>query len=296
MLAPIYFLAAKKFKNIGNIYAPEKRSTIVMYTIMLIITLFLTFSGQTIYRSGDVLNPNYLGLAIEFLTCFLILFAVYLLLYENKSQNEKEVINHLLYENKKQYQLKKESIDLINHKCHDLKHQIEDLKNMQTEDRNETLNKLQKEIMIYDINIHTNNDVLDIILMEKQLYCINKNIKLSYLGNAEQLKFIDSIDIYTLFGNALDNALEAVEKLDDNNKMININVDTYLNNIMISIVNFYDGKLNVDNGQINTTKEDVGFHGYGISSIKSIVKKYHGVTNISYHNNVFTLKILIPYI
>ena len=80
--------------------------------------------------------------------CFLILFAVYLLLYENKSQNEKEVINHLLYENRKQYQLKKESIDLINHKCHDLKHQIEDLKNMQTEDRNETLNKLQKEIMI----------------------------------------------------------------------------------------------------------------------------------------------------
>ncbi len=296
LLAPIYFLAAKKFKNIGNIYAPEKRSTIVMYIIMLIITLFLTFSGQTIYRSGDVLNPNYLGLAIEFLTCFLILFAVYLLLYENKRQNEKEVINHLLYENKKQYQLKKESIDLINHKCHDLKHQIEDLKNMQTEDRNETLNKLQKEIMIYDINIHTNNDVLDIILMEKQLYCINKNIRLSYLGNAEQLKFIDSIDIYTLFGNALDNALEAVEKLDDNNKMININVDTYLNNIMISIVNFYDGKLNVDNGQINTTKEDVGFHGYGISSIKSIVKKYHGVTNISYHNNVFTLKILIPYI
>ncbi len=122
LLIPIYFLAAKKFKNIGNVYAPEKRSTIVMYTIMLIITLFLTFSGQTIYRSGDVLNPNYLGLAIEFLTCFLILFAVYLLLYENKSQNEKEVINHLLYENKKQYQLKKESIDLINHKCHDLKH------------------------------------------------------------------------------------------------------------------------------------------------------------------------------
>ena len=148
---------------------------------------------------------------------------------------------------------------------------------MKTEDRNETLNKLQKEIMIYDINIHTNNDVLDIILMEKQLHCINKNIKLSYLGNAEQLKFIDSIDIYTLFGNALDNALEAVEKLDDNNKMININVDTYLNNIMISIVNFYDGKLN-------------------ISSIKSIVKKYHGVTNISYQNNVFSLKILIPFI
>ena len=49
-----------------------------MYTIMLIITLFLTFSGQTIYRSGDVLNPNYLGLAIEFLTCFLILFMIYL--------------------------------------------------------------------------------------------------------------------------------------------------------------------------------------------------------------------------
>lgn len=78
--------------------------------------------------------------------------------------------------------------------------------------------------------------------------------------------------------------------------MININVDTYLNNIMISIVNFYDGKLNIDNGQINTTKDNVGFHGYGISSIKSIVKKYHGVTNISYQNNVFSLKILIPFI
>lgn len=293
ILLVVYFFIIKKFKNIGNLYAPEKNSTIIMYTFMLIITLFLTFSGQTIYRDIDVLNPNYLGLAIELLTCFLILFAVYLLLYENKRKNENEIINHLLYENSKQFNLKKESIDLINRKCHDLKHQIDDLKNMTTENRLETLNRLQKEIMMYDINIHTCNEVLDIILMEKQLYCINKNIKLSYLGNAGSLRIMDSSDIYTLFGNALDNSIEAVEKLDVNKRIIDINIDDYFDNIMISISNYYNGKLDIQNGVINTIKEDKRFHGYGLSSIKSIVKKYKGEMVVSHKNNTFILKISI---
>lgn len=294
ILVPTYFFISRKFKNIGNVYAPERRSTTILYTLMLILTLFLSFAGQDIYRRPGVENPDYLGLLIELSISALILFSVFLLLYENKRKNEKEIINQLLHENNKQFLLKKDSIDLINRKCHDLKHQIEDLKTMQVVDRNEVLNKLQKEIMIYDINIHTNNEVLDIILMEKELYCLNNNIKLSYLGDASKLKTIDTSDIYTLFGNAIDNAIEASEKLEIPQRIISVNIDNYMGNILINITNYFDGTLEKKDGTILTRKEKNGYHGYGLSSIKSIVKKYKGIISISSENNIFNLKIMIP--
>ena len=287
-----YLSLVRQFKGLTSIYMPNKKSTIFVYAIILILTIFLCFAGQYVYRSNDVTNPNYIGVAIEFLICILVLFVQYFLYAENKRKVEKDIVDQLLYENSRQYELKKESITLINQKCHDMKHQIAALRAMSLDDKEDTIKKLSDEIMIYDSSIKTNNEVLDVLLMEKQLYCINKGIRLTYLGDGSLLKNISTTDLYTIFGNALDNAIEAVTNIDK--KVIDISLEEYNGLALVSISNYCKGNLKMENGIPNTTKDDKNYHGFGISSIKAVVKKYHGIMNINVKDNIFRLTLLLP--
>ncbi len=287
-----YLSLVRQFKGLTSIYMPNKKSTIFVYIIILAFTVFLCFAGQYVYRSNDVTNPNYIGVAIEFLICILVLFVQYFLYAENKRKVEKDIVDQLLYENSRQYELKKESIALINQKCHDMKHQIAALRTMSLDDKEDTIKKLSDEIMIYDSSIKTNNEVLDVLLMEKQLYCINKGIRLTYLGDGSLLRNISTTDLYTIFGNALDNAIEAVTDIDK--KVIDISLEEYNGLALVSISNYCKGNLKMENGIPNTTKGDKNYHGFGISSIKAVVKKYRGIMNINVKDNIFRLTLLLP--
>lgn len=292
VLTITYFLLVRPFKGLTSIYMPNKKSSIFVYIVILILTVFLCFAGQYIYRGDDVLHPEYIGFTVEILVCILVLFIQYFLYAENKRKSEKDIVDQLLHENSRQYELKKESISLINQKCHDMKHQISALRNMSIDDKEDTIKKLSEEIMIYDSSIRTNNETLDVLLMEKQLYCINKGIRLTYLGDGSLLKGISTTDLYTIFGNALDNAIEAVSLTDK--KVIDISLKEHDGMVLVSISNYYSREIEMENGLPKTSKEDKNYHGFGIRSINTVVKKYHGMMNISTKDNIFRLNILLP--
>ncbi len=293
LLILTYFILVRPFKGLTSIYMPKKKSSIFVYITILILTIFLCFAGQYIYRGDDLSNPEYVGGALEFLVCILVLFIQYFLYAENKTKSEKDIVDQLLYENSRQYELKKESINLINQKCHDMKHQIAALRTMSIDDKEDTIKKLSEEIMIYDSSIKTNNEALDVLLMEKQLFCINKGIRLTYLGDGSLLKDISTTDLYTIFGNALDNAIEAVSNIDK--KVIDISLKEYDGMALVSISNYCTSSLEMVNGIPKTSKKDKRYHGFGISSIKTVVKKYHGIMDINVKDNIFRLNILFPF-
>lgn len=295
ILSLAYLLLKRKFVDLKQIYFPKKKLTPFYYAFMLILVIFLTFASQNVFQNGSTSaipnNPNYLGPVFGFLTCVLVLLTYYLLFSTNEALREKEIIDQLLYENEKQYEMKKTSIDVINQKCHDMKHQINALKRIDNSERDEILNKLEQDIMIYDIRIDTKNHILDTILMEKQLYCMSNNIKLSYLGDASLLNKMDTIDIYTLFGNALDNAIESTVKLEEEKRSIDMYIDNIDSKLVITISNFFDGNIKIENNKILTSKKDKEYHGFGVASIKNIAKKYNGKTKITTENDIFTITI-----
>ena len=87
-----------------------------------------------------------------------------------KEQYEKRAGNHSasLASTKGQYQLSKETIELINHKCHDLKHQVQAIRAVKDEKERETyLEKIEKSVQIYSAIVRTGNEILDTILTEK---------------------------------------------------------------------------------------------------------------------------------
>ena len=103
-----------------------------------------------------------------------------------------------------------------------------------------------------------------------------------------------SADVYSLFGNALDNAIEAVMKLQDKSKrVIGLKVYSVGGLVTVNIKNFYQGKIDLNaEGLPATTKSDKAYHGYGMKSIHMIVEKYDGNLSVQTKDEVFNLNIL----
>lgn len=187
--------------------------------------------------------------------------------------------------------ISKETIDMINIKCHDFRHQIRELGKQQNINE-EAIANINKLINIYDQSIKTENEALNVILTEKSLKCAKHNIKFSCLVDGTILDFISEEDIYSLFGNILDNAIDALVSTTIKDKEIVLKVKKTGNMITISEKNAYEGNLNIQNGVIRSSKADLTHHGYGLKSIKMVAEKYNGTMEIDHSNNVFLVTLL----
>lgn len=189
----------------------------------------------------------------------------------------------------------KENIEIINRKCHDLKHQIGELKRMGPgEARDSYIKEIEDAVMIYGSAIQTGCETLNLILMEKMLLCQDKGIQLSCISDGGNLDFMNPVDMYTLFGNALDNALESVVQVPPQYRIISLKITQMGGMVSIHLENYTHNTLEMVGDLPKTTKSDPQFHGYGMMSIRHIVKKYKGDMSISVKNHMFVLNILFP--
>ena len=260
----------------------------------IFILLLTTFLPILFSNSGE--DGNVLFLLYALMGDILVIFIEFNLLYEGKLLRQNEMMEHILLVGQRQYQISKDTIELINMKSHDLKHQIKALRNMKNEDMKEDVFKeIEQAILLYDYSIKTGNDTLDVILMEKSLYSEKNRIKLTCMADGTRLDFMKAYDIYSIFGNILDNAIESVCKEEDEEKrIISLNVGGRGKILKIHIENYFNGELIFENGLPKTTKEDANFHGYGMMSVRHIIEKYDGNMVATWENNLFVVNILIP--
>lgn len=217
---------------------------------------------------------------------------------EKKQQVELEfdLMQQLWHRQQEQFQLSQENIDLINRKCHDLKHQMSALRQLKdTAEIDKQLGEMEHSVMIYDSVVKTGNPVLDTVLTEKSLYCEEHQIQMTCMADGGKLDFIDQVDLYTIFGNALDNAIESVSKLNDPKKrIIQVVVFNEKDLLMIRVGNYYEGKLRLENGLPMTTKQDKDYHGFGLKSIRFTAEKYGGGISAQIKDQYFFLHVLLP--
>ena len=262
----------------------------VVLLVDIILNAVIVYINDNYNKAYTIVNCIY-----NLLCCSMVLYIQFSLATNKHLKSELQTTMQLLKQAEDQYKSSKENVDIINLKCHDLKHQLtEYAKNGKLD--SELLGELENVINIYDSTIKTGNEALDLILSEKSLICQKKDIKLTCLADCSKLNFINKTDLYSLFGNLIDNAMEAVYKIQDVDKRhINLVVKNVNSFVSISIDNYYEGNIVLlDNGLPKTTKEDKDYHGYGMKSIQLIVNKYDGDLNISLDNNVFSLFIMFP--
>lgn len=227
-----------------------------------------------------------------------ILFAYHAQLIELQMKIDFDNMQNILDMQYANYQIAKKSVDMVNQKYHDLKHQINILREeFGSGDALKYLDKMQSEIESYEAQNKTGNKILDTILTGKSLYCQQNDIKLTVVADGSLVNFMDIMDISSLFGNALDNAIESVGAIHDKEKrLIHLTISQNKGFVRIRIENCYGGELDFENGLPQTTKKDRNYHGYGLKSIKSVVQKYNGSVTIVAKDGWFELRILIPII
>lgn len=223
--------------------------------------------------------------------CITLLYLQSALFKKSSMRKELETIQLLWHQQKGQYQLSKETIELINHKCHDLKHQVQAIRAVKDEKERETyLEKIEKSVQIYSAIVRTGNEILDTILTEKSLICENSGIHINCVADD-----MNPVDLYTLFGNALDNAIEAVRKLESKEKrVIDIMLYERQSFLMLQIVNPMCGEVKFEDGLPLTTKAKNGYHGYGMKSMLHTIQKYEGHLTTEVKNGCFYFNVMLP--
>ncbi|GAA0803684.1 sensor histidine kinase [Faecalicatena orotica] len=225
-----------------------------------------------------------------------ILYAYHIQRIDLRTKLELESVQNILHNQYIQYQQSQEAMDIINYKYHDLKHHIIALKSEGNDQkRNEYLDKMEEEIQHYEAQNKTGNQVLDTLLTSKNLYCMKNQISMTSVADGSSFGFMDVMDICSIFGNALDNAIECEKKIADPEKrLIHVSAFTQKNFLIIRFENYYEGVLTFDEQLPVTTKKEPQFHGYGLKSLRYTVRKYGGEVDVSAQDNWFNLKILIP--
>ncbi len=191
------------------------------------------------------------------------------------------------------YQSKQADEERVKSIYHDMKNHLLVLQNKEnTEESQKMIKEIQNQIENYENYEHTGNSFLDIIIKDKLKIAKEKQIDLMVAIDFKDINFIEPLDISTIFGNSIDNAIEGTEKLQKENRVILVKAGKVNNFISIVVENNYNENEKLGNRK--TTKKDTFLHGYGISNIKNAVEKYNGTCTITKENGKFTLKILIP--
>ena len=200
----------------------------------------------------------------------------------------------LWQEDRKHYELQKENIEIINIKCHDLRHRIRDFR-AHGAIGEQAFEELERSIHIYDALIKTDNEVLDVILSGYMLRCRKDKIELTCMLDGRAVAFMEEMDLYSLFGNMLENAYEYEQSVqEEDNRFISLRVSQAEGKVTIHMENYFIGNVRISDGVVATTKGDVNYHGFGMKSMKRIAEKYGGKMKVTVADGMFQTEIVLP--
>ncbi len=291
-LIVMYIILAHFFTPKSKLIHNKRTTRNVIFISVATVTLVnVLICISRVYESQSfmlsmVTKVLYMGLAF---TVLLVCAGIF-------SQSEKEqqiiILQQLWRQDKAQFESIKANMDVINMKCHDLKHILNKIGGKLTE---EEVLSLREAIEFYDSNIKTGNEVLDVVLCEKAMTCQKNSITFSCMADGAQLDFLTPVQIYSLFGNIIDNAMEAVKTLPRREeKIISLTCRVTEDVLKIEESNYFGGTLALADGLPVTSKEDRSRHGFGTKSIKYITEQYGGTVDISIVDNMFFLAICFP--
>ncbi|HBF0594066.1 TPA: GHKL domain-containing protein [Clostridioides difficile] len=203
---------------------------------------------------------------------------------------EKTNLEHNYYQNVKNNYIKTKEL------YHDMKNHLICIKEMSKNnyDTSNYIKNLEKKLDEYNNMFDTGNIALNIILKEKKELCMKKEIRFITGIDFTQCNFINEEDVCSIFSNAIDNAIEACDKIKEGNKSISLQGRLINNFFAIKISNTKSNTIIEKNKCLITSKKNKEFHGLGIKSIKNTLEKYSGTSTIEFTDTMFALNILIP--
>ncbi len=289
-----YFGVIDRLKPEGFMRIPKTSLAIALAFFLVMIILGVSIR----HLNGDIIAVFTIAIVYEVYSVILDIFILcmqFSVFTNGRLRESNEELEKRIEHESRYYEIVHANVDEINIKCHDLKHQISALKHMNDNvERKSAISELEDSVMIYDSIAKTGNEAFDCLLTEKCIYCKRNGINFAVIADGKCLSHMRYTDIYVLFGNAIDNAIEGVLRIADTSKrIITLKVNEKHGQIFIHLENYCEEKLKIVNGFPLSKKEGKG-HGFGVRSMTYIVKKYNGNMSVCCEGNLFCVDILIP--
>ena len=288
VLGVVYFML-RHFK-----YKVQLKDSIVLTIVFLIaftISVLANFNLLNLARLADL--AIYISSGV-FAAIFMIVFMYAKnVLYLREQEQRDQVQIAQLQQQFAYYQDKQRDEERVRAIYHDMKNHLLVLESKQnTEETRQMAQELRNQIADYENYVHTGNEFLDIILKDKAEKARAKHIDFSAVVDFDGVDFIEPLDISTLFGNGIDNAIEACEKLQEEDRVILVKAGKVQNFVSILIENNCVEEAPPKGRR--TTKADTLLHGFGLSNMQKAAEKYGGTCTTRREAGTFTVKILLP--
>lgn len=265
----------------------DNKIQIIVTTIPILFAIILNSFGGPLIESmgGQIIFDVFIAIIAA-----LAIMIEQMMTRGKEAEIEKATMEKMLRESKEQFLFEKHLIDLINIKAHDLKHQVNEAGKIDGKTKEE-VNQLIDD---YDSSFNSGSQALDIVLTRKSRECKRHSILLTCMAEGKTLDEFEESEIYSLFGNILDNAIEASRKIQNKEqRVITLFIKKIDDFVIIHESNYYQDAIVMKEGLPDTTKGNNDYHGFGIKSIKSFCDAHDGTMKITTSNNIFSLDIML---
>lgn len=286
-----YFLFSKKLRTSFH-DGVNPMSIFLISSFTLTMTIFL--NSFALYFSWGNFFMLYMTSAFCILCCLLILFIIFFAYSFAAGKMKTLEMDNYYKEKLRQYEIEKKNLELFNIKYHDLKKIVRDME--ENNMKPESLESIKESLTTFDASLRTGNDIIDTILQQKNLICSSKKIDFTSLIDGKVFSFMKKEDIYSLFTNIIDNAIEAVEPIEDEEKrFVSLTAMEKNSLVIIEETNYYQGRIikNSD-GTLKTSKSNDDYHGFGTKSIRMTAERYNGKFEYQINEDRLTLTVIIP--
>lgn len=253
--------------------------------------LFSLIAFWYICANDELSNTNQFLLSI--ISIVLLIATVFLFItYRHNIEVSNENIR-IKSENEK-LQIEKAHYDILerqNHQlmiyAHDAKNHLSAIRSLSSSaEMDKYIGELQEQFGNYARCCQSGNRILDVIINKYMIECEMLGISFNFDVKSCNLKQVEDIDLVSILGNLMDNALTAAEE--STKKFVSLETTTRNSYSVVIVSNSCDQAPNAAQTQLITTKAEKRLHGFGIDSVKKTLKKYKGDFNWDYDETQHT--------
>ena len=266
---------------------------LVNFFTMVILYHSLFFDGTLVITDHfSAFAWIILLLALSSLT---VLILINRLLFFQRQREELRLANQRIQDQYEQFERQRQSDEALRMLRHDMNNHLNTISGLLERQgaAQGYVKGLLEETSAALEEVDTGNPTLNVVLGQKETLAQGKGVCLRAYVNWKRGQFISPEDICTLFGNCIDNAIEAVERDGPEDRTVTVRGGVIANCLVVKFENHYRMEPQFRDG-LPVTSKTAGEHGLGLRSVRRVLERYGGVLNVDAAEGLFTVTWMIP--
>lgn len=281
-------------------FMPEiNKIRLSVYDIVLAAAIVIPFLYIRTIVGQSLSQDNKLEQILMTVCCLIAVITLAAEIGHSSSEYEKrqeEQMRNVLRQQQAIFEQKLQDADELNRKYHDMKNFLLYLRAHKggEQELNTSIEQLMESIEPYGTAVSTGNAVVDVILGEKLAACAAEDIVCIPYLDGHLLDFVKPLDLCTLIGNVMDNAIESCRRIPEKERRsIRLHASQRGNTVVLSVRNTFLTAPNLRDGLPATTKDAPGNHGYGLRNMRYLAEHYDGTLSCRIEDEEFVLRVAL---